>query len=483
MPGLFFDTYASYGLSESPFLVHALKPDERGKRLLVGRDKELRLVCQKLHKHGKITCLDGHVGVGKTSLVNVAAYMCFEAFLAGDSPQLLIPMPEAFQLKKDEDVHAFCADVYRRVAQTLLRYRTHFRELGLQLKNAERLDAWLNSPIAEHLNSTLGVGVSVGVPGAASASATGGGATSQQINTSAGFSDQGFEQTVRDWLSQIFTVEGNGGVVCVIDNLELLETAAQSRRVLEALRDRLFNVNGLRWAFCGANGVIHSLGASQRLSSYLNAPVIEVGHVHPSALEPLFRARFREFAMKDEHEVEQNLPISLADLKHLYLIVNYNLRDLLSLADEYCDHLADTASRLTNDTQKAIRFTKWLSAATSERYSALKSRLPSDAWTILDLVMGDDFRGTFGIGDYDSIKSNSTLALAQSTFEKRLRDLVKHDLISKTIDDDQSQREDGDFKRDIFSVTAKGSMVHYARLLRNETQGIKPVTWLRRVHG
>ena len=76
------DTYASYGLTESPFHVYALGADDRGVRLLVGRDTEISLVAQRLHKHGKITCLDGHVGVGKTSLVNVAAYECFSAFLS-----------------------------------------------------------------------------------------------------------------------------------------------------------------------------------------------------------------------------------------------------------------------------------------------------------------------------------------------------------------------------------------------------------------
>ena len=90
--------YAACGLSENPFGIHALKPDERGVRLLVGRDIELQLVAQKLHKHGKITCLDGHVGVGKTSLVNVAAFLCYQAFIAGETPQLLLPVPEAFQM-------------------------------------------------------------------------------------------------------------------------------------------------------------------------------------------------------------------------------------------------------------------------------------------------------------------------------------------------------------------------------------------------
>jgi hypothetical protein len=112
MQSVYMDTYAGYGLRENPFTVQALRANDQGRRLMVGRDTEVRLVCQRLHKQGKVTCLDGHIGVGKTSLVNVAAYLCFQAFKEGSSPQLLIPGLDSFQLKKDEDVHDFSLNVF-----------------------------------------------------------------------------------------------------------------------------------------------------------------------------------------------------------------------------------------------------------------------------------------------------------------------------------------------------------------------------------
>ena len=57
---------------------------------------------------------------------------------------------------------------------------------------------------------------------------------------------------------------------------------------------------------------------------------------------------------------------------------------------------------------------------------------------------------------------------------------MKYELISKSVDD--SVGDGNDFKREVFSVTAKGALVHYARLVKQENQGIKPLTWLRRVH-
>lgn len=478
---LSFDTYARYGLTQNPFLVHALRADEQGRRLLVGRDELIQSVAEMLHKHGKITCLDGHIGVGKTSLVNVAAFECFQAFLSGETTQLLIPMSDAFQLGKDEDVSTFCTKVFRRVAQTLLEYREQLNGYDGSEAIANRLAPWINSPVVKHLNGSVGLTGSLGLPGVASVGIKGDGTSSSQLNTGAGFVEQGFEQLVRQWLNEIFSVQGNGGVVCVIDNLELLETGINARRTLEQLRDSLFTVNGLRWVFCGANGVVSSLVASPRLGAYLNSPPIEVGQLKQSAIEPLFLARLAEFSLNPD-KGGATLPIRVCDLERLYYIVNCNLRDLLARADEYCEHLFGRGKAPVDDAEKEQLFRKWLEARTASVYSALFSRVPTDSWAILDIAMTSQYGGTFGVGDYGSFNANSKIALAESTFEKRLRDLVKHGLLTKSIDDEK----DGDdgFRRDVFSVTAKGSMVHYARLIRSETLSLLPDTsWLKTVHG
>lgn len=473
------DPYASIGLNSNPFLVQALSPDERGKRLLIGRDTEVELVAQRLHKHGKITCLDGHVGVGKTSLVNVASYVCFQAYLRGETPQLLIPATTAFQLKKDGNVDQFCAEVFQGVAQTLLAHRSQIQDFKTS-HSLPHLAAWLNSPIVDHLNASGDISISLGVPAIVAASIKGGANTTKQVNQSTGFSQSGFETLVKDWLNQIFSVQGNGGVVCVIDNIELLETGTIARRMLEALRDKLFNVNGLRWVFCGANGVIHSLAASPRLTAFLSTPIIDVANIHPSFIAPLIRARLNEFGTDPGH-AEQQLPIELDDLKHLYRIVNTNLRDLLALADEFCESTAGSGKPLRETVKKQAKFEKWLTSVSTTRYQALSSRISQNAWAILDIAMSDLFEGTFGAADYSSFNQNSTVPFQQSTFAKWLRELVKLGLLSKSFDEEQF--EDDLQSRDVFSVTAKGALVYYARRKKSENLSVAPHTdWMRRVH-
>jgi len=475
------DPYAAIGLTENPFVVHALSPDERGERLLVGRDEDIQLVAQRLHKHGKITCLDGQVGVGKTSLVNVAAYQCFKAYLAGETPQLLIPSVVSFQLKKDGNVDDFCAEVFKGVAQTLLKYASELRHFDLPVGlSLPHLNAWLNSPIVQHLNANGGIGASFGIPGVAQVSTNGSVATANQVNQSVGFSQSGFDSMVRGWLNEIFHVQGNGGVVCIIDNIELLETGVSARRMLEALRDKLFTVNGLRWVFCGANGVIHSLAASPRLTAFLSTPVIDVRNIHSSKIPTLIRARLTEFS-SDASKAEDALPVDLDDLKHLYFLVNSNLRDLLGLADEYCEHCVTAGQPVRVKEKKQAKFDKWLQKATIDRYLALSSRISANAWAVLDIAMSKQFSGTFGAGDYESFNQNSKVSFERSTFARWLRDLVKLGLLSKSIDEEQSDEEG--FSRDVFTVTAKGALVQYARRKRNENYSIaEPVEWIRRVH-
>jgi hypothetical protein len=417
-----------------------------------------------------------------TSLVNVAAFKCFQAYLAGDTPQLLIPSVVSYQLKKDGNVEQFCTEVFQGVAQTLLRYSDYMQHFqvprGLSLPH---LNAWLNSPIVQHLNGRAGGSVALGINGFAQVALNGGLGTTSQVNQSAGFSQSGFDTLMRQWLSEIFSVQGNGGVVCIIDNIELLETGVAARRMLEALRDKLFTVIGLRWVFCGANGVIHSLAASPRLTAFLNTPVVDVVNISPSDLPDLIRARLTEFST-DPSKAEEDLPIAIEDLQHLYWIVNCNLRDLLALADEFCEYCSTSGQPIRIREKKSEKFDKWLHKATYARYSDLQSRISEKAWAVLDIAMSKQFVGTFGAGDFGSFNQNSTVYFEKSTFAKWVRELIKLGLLSKSLDEEHG--EDDGFVRDVFTVTAKGALVQYARRKRNESFSIAPpVEWMRRVHG
>ncbi len=180
-------------------------------------------------------------------------------------------------------------------------------------------------------------------------------------------------------------------------------------------------------------------------------------------------------------DTDECLPIRMEDIEYLYKILNFNLRDLLAHLDRYCDHMVSTGKTKIQPEQKKKLFEKWLESETVRSYHDLSTRIQKDAWVVLDIAMSDPFKGTFGVGDYGKFNSNSKVEVSQTSFTKWSKDLQKLGLLTKSIDDAHSPEDDG-FKRDVFTVTAKGALVHHARLLKAETQSLLPVEWLKRVH-
>ena len=242
--------YHRWGFLDNPFAPVPLKGNELGDKVLIGRDSELNSVIFRLTAGGPAVCLDGPVGVGKTSLANVAAFRAEKNHInnQANSP-LILPCRVSFQISQDESPEALRLKVLMEVAQTLLEKKAAYRERG-NLNRSSDLDAWLNHPASSQIEIQIagfGAGASI------------------QINESQGFKDNGFIRLVTEWLTTVFPDQATGGVVCVIDNLELLETSAIARRTIESLRDTLFTTNGIRWILCGAHGIIHSIVESPRL--------------------------------------------------------------------------------------------------------------------------------------------------------------------------------------------------------------------------
>src|SRR5690606_25639375 len=99
-----------------------------------------------------------------------------------------------------------------------------------------------------------------------------GGYTSE-TNTGQGFERSGFRKAITTWLEYIFPDADAGGVICTMDNLELLQSSETARGILEKLRDELFNTHGIRWVLCGSLGIIYGVVSSPRLEGYMHTPI------------------------------------------------------------------------------------------------------------------------------------------------------------------------------------------------------------------
>lgn len=417
--------YNHWGFTGSPFQTTSLPASDLGERLLVGRATELRSLERKISSPPKIATLEGLNGVGKTSIVNVAAYRLFQRHLDGGEGPLYIPSRKIFQLNPNQDAQSFIDSVLMEVAQTLIEKSEQIRNAGVKLQT-QSVDRWLNSPQLSSFQA--GVWVIQG-------------GSQRETNTSSGFERSGFRKWVLTWLEQVFPTADSGGIICTIDNLELLQSSETARALLEQLRDELFNVPGLRWVLCGALGIVYGVVASPRLEGYLHKP-IEVSGIDDQYAPEILTSRISTYALNPD---SYYLPLRAEDFARLYDLLKGNLRSVLSYADDYCQHVADGDVEPTTDEDKSSAFAAWLNGQCRDAYEAVRQELRPKALEVFHNAARAG--GVFAPSDFEAFGFNSIPA-----FRPHIRDLEAVGLVVSTQDD-------GDKRRKTIQVTPKGWLV------------------------
>lgn len=233
-------------------------------------------------------------------------------------------------------------------------------------------------------------------------------------------------------------------MVCVIDNLELLQTSDSARRQLEALRDELLNVSGLRWVLCGALGIVLGVASSPRLEGLLAAP-IEVGGVSEDFINDIFNSRFEVFS--GNYDKEPYLPLVVADFQRLYGILFNNLRSLLGHIDEYCQWVVDQLEDPpVSEEEKRACFERWLTQTARNAYESATAQLKPRAWRVFEDAIAVE--GSFSPSDFEDFQFNSVAA-----FRPHVKDLESAGLVVSTQDE-------GDKRRKTIQITPKGWLVH-----------------------
>ena len=416
--------YEKWGFNGSPFQTTSLPPTELGRKLLVGRDNELSTLMRRIAAPPKLATLEGLNGVGKTSVVNVASFDLFDQHIQTGSGPLYVPCRKIFQLNPNQDLPSFIDAVLMEVAQTLIDRAVQIRQQSPSLRTTG-IDRWLNSPQLVSFQAG-GWGFQAGYQA--------------EMNTSAGFERSGFRKAVPTCLEQVFPTPGAGGVICTIDNLELLQSSDVARQQLEQLRDELLNMPGLRWVLCGALGIVYGVVASPRLEGFLHKP-IEVGEISGEHAADILRSRLAAFA---KGAGTPYLPLRPEDFARLYEVLRGNLRSVLSYADDYCQWIAD-GQPPNGDAQRGQMFNKWIAEQAAAAHDAVRQELRPRAVEVFQKAT--QVGGVFSPSDFDEFDFNSVQA-----FRPSIRDLEAVGLLVSTQDD-------GDKRRKTIQVTPKGWMV------------------------
>ncbi|MRH19369.1 P-loop NTPase family protein [Rhodovulum strictum] len=413
--------YRNWGFWDNPFGTDPLPPTEHGSKLLVGRDEVLRNIKRRLDNSSKIVTVEGLNGVGKTSVVNVMAYRAFSETLRTGIGPLYVPCRKPFQLSVDVDADEFRLSVLREVAQTLIECHAEIPPPPGRTRttNNTALDRFLNSPQVKSFSGSLlqfGLGYS------------------SETNTGSGFEKSGFEKAVLDWLEQIFPTSTSGGVVCIIDNLELLQTCQNARDALERLRDSLFSVRGVRWVLCGALGIVHGVASSPRLDGKLHKPVV-VEDLDEKFAGEIFDNRIRAF--RDSRS--SKLPLSRSQFIEIYDIMRGNLRSVLSECDDFCMWVSDRVEE--RDEFEDDFFEAWLAEELETAFYSVRSELRPRALEVFETACQFE---VFSPSDCEVFGYETPNAMRQ-----QIRNLEAVGLLKSAVDESDKRRKS-------IQVTSKG---------------------------
>lgn len=422
--------YQEWNFRDNPFKTTSLPAEPEGNKLIAGRETEIRKFLRRLFNQPQLVCVEGPNGIGKTSLINVSIFRAFQKYMEnkGDYP-LFVPCTKTFQLSTEVNSEDFIDEIYIEVAQTLIRYKNDLKRLKIPIpKNLEEIDKWLNAPnIKSYQGSFLEIGIGV----------------TKESNTSLGFEKSGFRRVVQTWLKKMFPKENAGGIVCVIDNLELLEKSQNAKKAIENLRDTLFSTHGIRWVLCGSLGIVTSIVASPRLEGFLHDP-IPVKGIEKAYTNEIYNKRIEAFKKNDKYY----LPLTKTSFGILYEVLKNNIRNTLKYANDYCIWIDDLGEYPQSKTDKERLFLDWLVEKSSRYYSEIKQVLEPETMKLFENAIHLD--GTFALGDYELFEFSNIQAMSGC-----VKSLESSGLVVSVIDEKDSRRKS-------IQVTPKGWFVSYA---------------------
>ncbi len=137
-----FSIWKELGFRANPYDQTTLRADALGDRLLAGRDKEIELLIRELGDSGAHLSVEGPIGAGKTSMINVAIYRIHKLSIEASEQELYLPAVSEFQ--PVESAAQFERDLYYVLAQTLIKYQEDFGKVGLPTPDVRLMNQWLN---------------------------------------------------------------------------------------------------------------------------------------------------------------------------------------------------------------------------------------------------------------------------------------------------------------------------------------------------
>lgn len=278
------DIWEEYGYDRNPFEPRALSATGEDAHLFVGREPEVdQLATWYLSNRGGGVVAEGPIGVGKTTLVNMAHHV------AHKHEGRILPCLKTVETQDGMTPQAFLLEVLAHVLYSIRRMDPKVA--------TNKTFIGLNQTVEQ------GMVVSRGWHGQASVLGTGGGggfkATRSQTQP------EGLTMmAVHGYLEQFRALANERGydrILVSINNLDIVDMDV-FKGLLQAVRDSSLALENYLWTFIGPVGLRTELGdaGAKRVSELLRGAPIELGPLTFAQVMEAVRARLDAHAKSNE---------------------------------------------------------------------------------------------------------------------------------------------------------------------------------------
>ena len=361
--------YKDWGYISNPFKPSPIKPTLKDSSLLVGREKEKKKIKTRLKNDSGIITIEGENGIGKTSVINTSIYELFEESISSkQTDYFYIPCNNIFQISPKNDLTEFVDNFYFSIAQTIINKKNEIKKSGIKNLKVEHINKWLNSPDVKTIEAQIG-----GF----------GGSYNTSPNESEGFLKSGFKNNIKQLLNVIFPNSANGGIICIVDNLELLETSEDAKRTLEYLRDEIFNIPEIKWFFSGSHNIFRTFISTPRLSGFIQKP-LKIDRLNNINVPSILKSRINSY--QNHVDNKPYSPITEADFVSLFDSVNGNLREVFKRLSSYYLYVYEIEEEPFSEEGKNKLFKNWFEQDKIEEYEASTDVLQINEINLLKLL-------------------------------------------------------------------------------------------------
>ncbi len=433
--------YKDWGYTSNPFKPSPIQPTLKDSSLLVGREKEKKKIKTRLKNDSGIITIEGENGIGKTSVINTSIYELFEESISSiDKDEFYIPCTKLFQISSKNNLTEFIDEFYFSIAQTIISKKKEIKESGIKNLKIDNLNKWLNSSDVKNIEAQI---------------AGFGGSFNTSPNESEGFVKSGFKKQIKNLLSQVFPNPETGGIICVVDNLELLETSDDAKRTLEYLRDEIFNIPQVKWFFSGSHNIFRTFISTPRLSGFIQKP-LKINKLNNINVPSILKSRINSY--QNHVDNKPYTPIAETDFISLFDSVNGNLREVFKRLSNYYLFVYELEEEPFSNEGKSQLFEKWFEQDKKEEYDSIMEVLQDSETNLLRLLSSQNTDLiTDEILSQNDLKTISELRNAISNLEKY--GIIYIPILENEFMEQNKYKKKKDFLKNIF-LTPKS---HYIK--------------------